>query len=128
MNQVRAISCALDDIRAVLAPAVAPKADAVGKYSLDSLAQGAQCFKVQGDNGEVVAAYIVAAEGDELFIRAAAGRARLDLSDIIDALTEGQAKGRFKSIAFQTQRPGLVKKSQVHGYEIAGYVMRKKIK
>ena len=127
MNLVRATACHLDEVRDVLAPAVAPKADAVGKYSLDGLADGGQCFKVVSDGETILAAYIVAAEGDELFVRAAAGRAQLDLSDVLDALTEAQAS-RFRSIAFQTQRRGLVKKALEHGYEIAGYVMRKKIK
>ncbi|WP_228892543.1 hypothetical protein [Pseudoduganella aquatica] len=124
---IRATACGLDEVRQVLAAAVSPKCDAVGKYTLDGLAAQGQCFKVLAADGSIVGAYILAAEGSEVFVTAAAGRAAFDLSVVLNGLIDSQAR-QFDTVAFQTQRKGLVKKAIAQGYEIAGYIMRKKLK
>jgi hypothetical protein len=124
---IRASACTLDDVRHILAPAVAPKADAVGKYTLEGLAGQGQCYKVADEQGVIVAAYILAAEGSEVFVLAAAGCAAFDLCSVLDALIDSQAS-QFDTVAFQTRRKGLVKKAKAHGYEVAGYIMRKRLK
>lgn len=70
-------------------------------------------------------AYALTAHGGELWVQAAGGNARADLTRIGLAAIEYQAAGKFQSVGFQTRRTGLVKKAQALGYTIDGYILRK---
>lgn len=118
--------CNLDEVRETLAPSFSCKTDSSGKYTLDEVAGQGQCFKVTDATGAIVAAYILRDEWPECFVLAAAGRAGVDLTAVLNLCMDENAQ-RFATIAFQTERRGLVKKAQRHGYEIAGYIMRKKM-
>lgn len=122
---IRASFCAPDEVRDILAPACGRKANS-GRFTLDEMLAQGQCVKVvQGV--DIVAAYVIKADGGELWVLLAAGRADFDLCPVLAALLEqhGQA---FDSIGFTTERAGLVKKARREGYQIVRTVMRKKLK
>lgn len=101
--------------------------DDVQGLGLRNILHGCQFFILQSTKGEF--AYALIPEGRELWIQAAGGKAKVDLTHLGLGAIEGQAKAaRFESVGFQTRRKGLVKKAQAHGYEIDGYILRKKIK
>lgn len=86
---------------------------------------GCEFFALVGDRGPVfgMAARLV---GDEFVIVAAAGEYAGDLTAVGLSLAEHEARRRgARSVAFQTRRRGLVKKSSACGYAAAGYIMRK---
>lgn len=123
---MRSQACHPDEVRETLAASFTAKTDRSGKYSLDSLIRQGQCFKVmEGDT--IVGAYVLKADGIECYVLAAAGRCDGDLTAAMLAFIEDNG-AEFDSIGFQTRRRGLVKKAQKHGYEIAGYIMRKKLR
>jgi hypothetical protein len=96
--------------------------DDVQSVGLENILDGCIYF-VMGDEF----AYALKRQGDELWIQAAGGRSQQDLTKAGFANIEAQAAGLYKSVGFQTRRSGLVKKAQREGYEIDGYIMRKKI-
>ena len=127
---MNARGCGPDEVRAMLAPLESDKTDTgAGKYSVESMIQRGQCFVVGGDTGQV-AAYVLQAQGPELWVMAAAGGEQgTCVTTALTALIEAQARAHgFASVGFQTKRRGLVRKAEKLGYEVAGYIMRKKIK
>ncbi|MDP1978043.1 hypothetical protein [Undibacterium sp.] len=94
------------------------------KYSIDKMMAAGQCWKIV-DDGRIVGAYVTRDDNGELWVLAAAGRANTDLSLLIDHHLK-QATG-YRSVGFQTARKGLVKKAKEQGYEIAGYILRRKL-
>lgn len=95
--------------------------------------QRGQCYRVTDQTGADLGAYVLKPMGAELWISAAAGRADVDLTAVMFALIEGQAR-EFDSVAFQTKRRGLKYKAMRHGYGVAqvkpdgSYIMRKAMK
>lgn len=90
-----------------------------------------RCFVVSHD-GRDVAAYVLQRQGSECYVLAAAGAAEFDVTAFLAAVLEGHAVG-LSSIAFQTRRPGLMRKARKYGYSVAGRVangviMRKELK
>ncbi|MEX3955890.1 hypothetical protein [Trinickia sp. EG282A] len=81
---------------------------------------GARCFVISQD-GRDAAAYVLQRQGDECYVLAAAGAVDFDLTAFGLALIEAHARG-LRSVAFQTKRPGLIKKARRLGYAIAGRV------
>jgi hypothetical protein len=116
---IHAAPCQPDDVRAVLMTALTPKTDRAGQIDIDSVLAGAVCIKMEDDAGRIVGAYVLHAEGPVLWVRAAAGRASIDLTQVMAALLERQGR-EFDEIGFQTQRPGLIKKAQALGYRVTG--------
>lgn len=91
---------------------------------------GARCFVISQD-GRDTAAYVLQRQGDECYVLAAAGDVDFDLTAFGLALIEAHATG-LRSVAFQTKRPGLIKKASRLGYRVAGrvadgVVMRKEL-
>ncbi len=127
---MKARACSPDEARATLACLASEKTDTGGgKYSLDSIMERGQCFVVEGEGG-IVAAYVLQAQGPELWVMAAAGA---ESGACLTAEMAGQIEARakahgFASVGFQTKRRGLVRKAEKLGYEVAGYIMRKKTK
>jgi hypothetical protein len=91
-----------------------------GRDTVASMAAVGRCF-VLSEDGRDIGAYVLQRQGDECYILAAAGQAEFDMTAALATILEGHARG-LKSIAFQTRRPGLVRKARKYGYRIAGRV------
>jgi hypothetical protein len=86
-------------------------------------------FVIEVDGMQQFGFTLAVENGTECFITSAAGRSKLDLVEVGLKVIEGQARGlNLQSVGFRTCRKGLVKKAQKHGYEVAAYIMRKKLK
>ena len=97
----------------------------------DAMASCGRCFVISQDERDV-AAYVLQRQGDECYVLAAAGSVDFDLTAFGLALIEAHARG-MSSVAFQTRRPGLIRKASRLGYRIAGragngVVMRKELR
>lgn len=94
---------------------------------LPEVIAGSRCFLLRVD-GRDVFAWAVSRVGDELWIDAAAGKAPgYDLTAAGLAIVEAQAAG-LETVGFLTRRPGLLKKAQRLGYQVDGWILRKRIK
>lgn len=125
-------------VREVTAGEVVPILSPVVRHAtteetLEGLTAIGRCFVIEAD-GRPVAGYVLQRQGDECFVLAAAGSVDFDLTDFGLRLIEAHAAG-LSSVAFQTRRPGLVRKAARLGYAVAGRVpdghgviMRKKLK
>jgi hypothetical protein len=96
--------------------------DDVQGLGLENIVGGCIYFVLENDF-----AYALKRCGSELWVQAAGGRSAQDLTKVGLAKIESQAAGLYESVGFQTRRRGLVRKAQREGYEIDGYIMRKKI-
>lgn len=128
---MRAEKCGPAEAALLLAGLINPKSDREGRFSLGEIIAAGQPFKIVTAAGETVAAYVLAQLGVNLWIMAAAGRAAFDLTGAINALVDVQAAG-FQWIGFRTERRGLVRKAQKHGYQVTrqeggAYYLRKNI-
>lgn len=85
------------------------------------------CFGVTV-GGAVRGVYVLAVRNGQAFIRWARGDgAGVDLTRNVLPLIEQQC-GQLRELAFQTSRPGLVRKATEQGYEVTGWILRKKLK
>ena len=101
--------------------------DDVQKIGLPGILNGCHFFILEKPENDF--AYALCGRGTELWIQAAGGRGKDDLTALGFSDIEQRAMaGGFDTVGFQTRRPGLVRKSICHGYEIDGYILRKKIK
>lgn len=112
------------EVRALLATAQTDKTDPERRYSVDAMIGAGQCWKVE-EGGQITAAFVTTEDNGELWVSVAVGRSACDLVEILVQHLDATAAGRYRSIGFQTARRGLVKKTQHHGYAVAGYIMRK---
>lgn len=124
---ITAAFCSPGEVRGILAQAISRKTDRAGRYRLDDLIEEGQCVKVMDAGGKIIAGYIVQAQGPELWVLLAGGRASVNLCAVLARLLEQQGR-EFDSIAFGTERAGLVKKARREGFEVARTIMRKKLK
>lgn len=87
-------------------------------------------FWLASEDGLPVFAWAARVFGDELVIVAAAATARARGNWTAQGfnLIEANMPAGCVSVAFQTERGGLVEKSAASGYEVAGYIVRKRIK
>jgi len=120
--------CRPEEAKAILAGALTDKTGGAGA-DLDELTADAVCMAVRDQGGAIVGAYVLHAEGGTLWIRAAAGRAPVDLCQVMFGAIAHQGRA-FDCIGFQTRRAGLVKKAAALGYAVTGHkdgftVMRK---
>lgn len=91
--------------------------DAAG---LHELAQRGQCFAL---TGAADAVYVVHVRNGVAWIDAFKGTGP-DLVAVLAELIEHQAEG-CHAVAFQTARPGLVRKASRHGYRVTGWILSK---
>jgi hypothetical protein len=130
---IRSTACAPDQVRGIFAAVPIGKVQISEADDIDGILAQGQSFILRNEAGEAIGAYVLVVRGGEVWISAAAGRAGVDLTAAIAALVETQAE-QFDSIAFQTKRRGLVKKTQRLGYQLAGAIgecgtiMRKTLK
>lgn len=120
-------------LRAASVEEVLPFIDQAARYNTGGwafdaidIAQAGARFVVERD-GAPIAGYVLQIRDKEIFIMAAGAAGNLDYTKIGFGIVEGQAQS-FDSVAFTTKRRGLVKKAMANGYEIGGWIMRKKLK
>jgi hypothetical protein len=100
------------------------KADDIQELGLDNILSDCQFFRL--DSAQGVFAYALKQVGNEIWIQAAGGMAKIDLTALgFKAIEQQAAAAGFKSVGFQTRRRGLVKKALAHGFKIDGYILRK---
>lgn len=91
--------------------------------SVEQLARRGRCFKIEGTSQAV---YVLRMRGDVVWVDAAMGQGKDDVTALLDEAITGQSGG-CRAIAMQTARPGLVKKLKRHGWKVTGWVMRKEM-
>lgn len=102
-----------------------------GLASLEEVTAGAECFRVLDADGAPVLHYALAenphARGSEVVIVAAAGSMTgVDLVRTVLPYIERQASGAA-AVCVHTRRRGLVAKMAAQGYQIDGFILRKKL-
>lgn len=123
-TQAQIKQCNLEQVRELLALAEGDDVQGVG---LDNILHNCNFYILQGDGGKLALALMPIAR--ELWVQAAGGLGNSDLTRAgLEHTEERAAAGGFQSVGFQTRRKGLVKKAQAQGYQIDGYILRKKIK
>jgi hypothetical protein len=85
-------------------------------------ARTGRCFELSGD--DVRAVYVLQMNDGAVWVQALQGAGPLDLAAIVDEVIAAQAEG-CGSVAFQTARPGLMRKALKRGYRVAGWIMKK---
>lgn len=90
-----------------------------GEFGAEELA--ADCARyVFVRDGVPVCGWLLAIQGDEIFIPAAGAVDALDFTKLGLAAIEAMAKRHFKAVSFETKRRGLIRKAQKLGYVIDG--------
>lgn len=106
------------EIRELLELAIS---DDVQQVGLDAILEGCEFFRV-GNLG-----LALKIRGAELWIQAAGGADRENLTRLgLEAVERIAQQAGMDSVGFQTRRPGLVRKARALGYEIDGFILRKK--
>ena len=86
------------------------------------LASTGQCFAATAEQSQAV--YVIHIKNGVAWIAAAKGSGPQDWSAALLPIIEAQAKG-CAAVAFQTARPGLVRKAQRQGYAVTGWILKK---
>jgi hypothetical protein len=96
--------------------------------TLDNIAAYGQCFAL--DTGRGACAFVLRKKGDVLWIDAAAAT-RPGAGVTEDGMQLAEAIARqtgCTQIAMETNRRGLLRKTQKNGYVVAGYILKKALK
>ena len=103
--------------------------DTRGIVTAESLHQSAQrghCFAVNHASG-AQAVYIIAVENGQAWVTACRGEGgAVDFTKTLLPVIEHQAHG-LAAVAFQTARPGLVRKAKAMGYQVTGWILKKEL-
>lgn len=120
-------------LRAATVEEIAPLIAMAGPFHCDgwpfdakAVAAGGERFVFERD-GMPVCGYVLVIQGREVYIQAAGASEAIDFTKIGLQAIEAQA-ANFESVSFMTKRKGLVRKAERLGYEVDGYILRKKIK
>jgi len=101
--------------------------DPRGIVTADSIRQSAErghCFAVNHHSG-AQAVYIIAVENGQAWVTACRGEGgAVDFTRTLLPAIEHQAQG-LQAVAFQTARPGLVRKARAMGYQVTGWILKK---
>lgn len=99
--------------------------DPTGKSTPESLAAG-PAFELRTSGGSGV--FSLERCGNSLWVTAASGRADDDLTAIgLELIEETARQAGCDEVGFQTARPGLVRKAQKQGYQVAGWILKKAV-
>ncbi|WP_162567670.1 hypothetical protein [Variovorax sp. SRS16] len=93
----------------------------------EDIAAYGQCFQLRTGTG--VGVFVLRKQGGVMWIDGAGARVRgSGLTESGLALFDHIARqAGCTEIAFETNRPGLVRKSKLAGYVVAGYIMKKAV-
>jgi hypothetical protein len=104
-----------------------PVPDPQGIATPETLAAAGEAFEFFAAGGSCRA--VIRKNGGQLWIEAASGKAADDLTAIGLELAEEVAKqAQCQEVSFQTCRAGLMKKATQHGYQVAGWILKKDIR
>lgn len=104
-----------------------PVPDPAGISTPESLTAAGVPFELETGTGSGV--FVLERHGDVLWVTAAAGKAADDLTDIgLQLIEETARQAGCSSVAFQTSRCGLVRKSERRGFEVSGWIMKKAVR
>ncbi len=101
-----------------------PRGTATGD-DLADIAWGGQCFEATTEKAKAV--YVVQVKNGNAWISACKGSGPVKWREVLLPIIEAQATG-CNSVGFQTKRKSLVNAAQEQGYEITGWIMKKKLK
>lgn len=93
---------------------------------VEVMCQEGACFAATHASG-AQAVYVLRVRNGQAWVDAAAGSGQVDLTALLLPVIELQA-ARLSSVAFQTARPGLVRKAQRAGYRVAGWILKKDVR
>lgn len=114
----------LSEADAVQAFAAVHSLDPRGTSTPESLAAVGPAFALHTTEG--FGAFVVKKNGNQLWVEAAVGQSPDDLTDMGMAIVEEMARNAgCTEVAFQTARPGLVKKAKQHNYTVTGWILKK---
>lgn len=98
----------------------------VGRYTVQQAVQGASCWQLQGEGGQIV--FSLRQLPGVTWIDAAAGDTEAAMLPPLLACIEQLAReNKTEAVAFQTVRPGLVKAAGKLGYEVKGWILGKRV-
>lgn len=99
----------------------------VGYYTVQQAVQGAICWQLQGERGQIV--FSLRELPGVTWIDAAAGDTEVAMLPELLACIEDMARKDYMTemVAFQTVRPGLVKAAAKLGYEVKGWILGKRV-
>lgn len=100
--------------------------DPTGQSTPESLAAAGQAFQLDAGGGSGV--FVIKKNGRQLWIEAGVGRSPDDLTELgLQLIEEIARRSDCDEVAFQTARRGLVKKAEMAGYQVAGWILKKKV-
>jgi hypothetical protein len=92
----------------------------------DALARMGLAYSIDCAAGSAV--FVIAQRNGCAFVTAAQGSGDVDMTALLDhVVTLGATNDGCKAIAFQTARPGLVRKLTRRGFKVTGWVLRKEL-
>lgn len=94
--------------------------------SLSVMCHAGQCFAITAPGG-AQAVYVLKVRNGQAWIDACQGEGATDWTATLLPAIELQAS-ELDSVAFQTARPGLVRKARRQGYHVAGWIMKKDVR
>lgn len=103
-----------------------PVPDPTGQATPESMAATGQAFELKAEGG--AGTFIVRKNGLQLWVEAGVGRAADDLTAMgLQLIEEIARQSGCTEVAFQTARPGLVRKSASMGYDTCGWIQKKRV-
>lgn len=83
------------------------------------------CIEAAAEGGARMA-YVLRIENGVAWVDFAQGGGAIDWTAVLAGVLQAQCPG-VRRIAFQTMRPGLVRKAKRHGYTVRGWILGKDI-
>ena len=88
------------------------------------MAERGLCFAATAPAAQAV--YIIEVKNGIAWVNAAQGFGPADWAGVLLPIIEAQAKG-CHAVAFQTARPGLLRRAEKQGYTVTGWILKKAI-
>ena len=92
---------------------------------MTAIAERGQCFQAVAEKSSAV--YVLEVNSGHAWVSACKGCGPVAWRAVLLPVIEQQATG-CKSVGFQTARRGLVRAAEKQGYEVTGWILRKKLK
>jgi hypothetical protein len=86
----------------------------------------AACLLATSEDNKSQAVYVIRIENGVAWVDFAKGFGAMDWCGVLGPVIEAQCKG-VRRVAFQTARPGLVRRAKAQGYTVRGWIMGKDV-